>query len=61
MLPQPIAMGKRRTVVANFERLQSAGQFEHLPIRKFALDQIAQVHKAVEKRNRGTRMVIVMA
>jgi D-arabinose 1-dehydrogenase-like Zn-dependent alcohol dehydrogenase len=61
MLPQPIAMGKRRMVVANFERLQSAGKVKHLPVREFALDHIAQVHEAVEKGNSGTRMVIVMA
>jgi NADPH2:quinone reductase len=46
--------------VADFERLQSAGTIKHLPVREFSLDQIAQVHEAVEKGNSGTRMVIVM-
>jgi NADPH2:quinone reductase len=46
--------------VADFERLQSAGKLKHLPVREFALDQIAQLHEAVEKGNSGTRMVIVM-
>jgi NADPH2:quinone reductase len=45
--------------VADFERLQSAGKIKHLPVREFSLDQIAQVHEAVEKGNSGTRMVIV--
>ena len=47
--------------VADFEHLQSAGKVKHLPVREFALDQIAQVHEAVEKGNSGTRMVIVVA
>ena len=46
--------------VGDFERLQSAGKIKHLPVREFSLDQIAQVHEAVEKGNSGTRMVIVM-
>jgi len=46
--------------VADFERLQSAGKLKHLPVREFSLDQIAQVHEAVEKGNSGTRMVIVL-
>ena len=47
--------------VGDFARLQSAGKIKHLPVREFSLDQIAQVHEAVEKGNSGTRMVIVMA
>jgi NADPH:quinone reductase-like Zn-dependent oxidoreductase len=47
--------------VADFERLQDAGKLKHLPVREFSLDQIAQVHEAVEKGNSGTRMVIAMA
>src|SRR5262249_17461954 len=47
--------------VADFERWQSAGKIKHLPVREFALDQIAQVHEAVEKGNSGTRMIVVMA
>jgi NADPH2:quinone reductase len=47
--------------VADFERWQSAGRIKHLPVREFALDQIAQVHEAVEKGNSGTRTLIVMA
>jgi NADPH2:quinone reductase len=46
--------------VADFERLQSAGKIKHLPVREFSLDQIAQVHEAVERGNSGTRMVIVL-
>ena len=47
--------------IADFERWQSAGKIKHLPVRKFALDQIAQAHEGVEKGNSGTRMMIVMA
>ena len=46
--------------VADFERLQCASKLKHLPVREFSLDQVAQVHEAVEKGNSGTRMVIVM-
>jgi len=49
------------SAVADFERLQGAGKLKHLPVREFSLNQIAQVHEAVEKGNSGTRMVIVMA
>ena len=49
------------SAVADFERLQVAGKLKHLPVREFSLDQVAQVHEAVEKGNSGTRMVIVMA
>src|SRR5258705_10255374 len=47
--------------IAALERLQSAGKLKHLPVREFGLDQIAQVHEAVENGNSGTRMVIAMA
>jgi NADPH2:quinone reductase len=56
-LPAP-AYGR---AVADFERWQSAGTIRHLPVREFTLDEIAQVHEAVEKGNSGTRMMIVMA
>jgi len=35
--------------VADFERLQTSRQDQHLPVRRIRLDQIAQVHEAVEK------------
>ncbi len=47
-----------RASVADFELWQTAGKVRHLPIREFALEDIASAHEAVEKGNSGTRMVL---
>ena len=44
---------------ADFTRLQSEGKLRHLPVREFALDDIAAAHEAVEAGNSGTRMLVI--
>jgi len=43
----------------DFTAMQAAGTLKHLPIREFALEDIAAAHEAVEAGNSGTRMVVV--
>jgi NADPH2:quinone reductase len=45
-------------IAADFNTLQQAGKLKHLPVREFALADIAKAHEAVEKGNSGTRMIV---
>jgi NADPH2:quinone reductase len=45
-------------IAADFTTLQQAGKLKHLPVREFALADIAKAHEAVEKGNSGTRMIV---
>ncbi len=47
--------------VADFSGLAINGRVRHLPIRTFALAEIAKAHEAVEKGNSGVRMVLDLA
>src|SRR6185503_7817955 len=45
-------------IAGDFTSLQSAGKLKHLPVRKFALADVAAAHDAVEKGNSGVRMIV---
>lgn len=47
------------TAWSDFTTMQAGGRLKHLPIREFALADIAAAHEAVEAGNGGTRMVVV--
>ncbi|OGT81531.1 MAG: hypothetical protein A3H91_07910 [Gammaproteobacteria bacterium RIFCSPLOWO2_02_FULL_61_13] len=47
--------------VADFTAMQTAGKLKHLPVREFALSEVAQAHEAVEAGNSGARMVLKLA
>ena len=36
-----------------------AGKLKHLPVREFALKDVAAAHEAVEKGNNGVRMIVL--
>lgn len=44
--------------VADFAGLALNNKLKHLPIKEYALDQIAAAHEAVEKGNSGVRQII---
>jgi NADPH2:quinone reductase len=45
-------------IAADFTAMQTAGRVKHLPVREFALGEVAQSHEAVEKGNGGVRMIV---
>jgi NADPH2:quinone reductase len=53
--------GAYTRAVSDFTAMQTAGKLKHLPVREFALDQIAAAHEAVEAGNSGTRMILKIA